>query len=428
MLELKFVIQNMNLVIYKLKKRQGDFTYLQELLKLNQLRKNFLSQIENLRQLKNTFSHSIEELQHQNILNKATNNDLIEKEKNSKKHLKKLEKQLFLVEQKIKQILINTPNLPHDSIPYGTKSEENIEIYRSKKNINNLFPFKDHVTLNNKLGILDFDRAAKITGSKFVVLKGEGALLERSLINFMLDFHVSNGYKEIFAPFIVNEISMFSTGQLPKFEEELFKLKLNNQNWYLNPTAEVPLINLHRQEILNANQLPIKYVGYTTCFRQEAGASGKDNRGISRQKQFNKIELIQFTEPDYSYSTLEQMLKDSEEILKKLELPYRVVLLSSGDLGFSAAKTYDIEVWLPGQQKYLEIASISNTESFQALRANIKFVKERKTKKKYVHTLNGSALAVGRTLLAILENYQNKDGSITVPKVLRPYTKIDIIK
>ncbi|KND62487.1 serine--tRNA ligase [Candidatus Phytoplasma phoenicium] len=424
MLELKFVLQNMNLVIDKLQKRQGDFTYLQELLKLNQLRKNFLSQIENLRQHKNTFSQSIEESQQQNIINK----DLIEKEKNSKKNLKQLESQLFIVEKKIQQILMNTPNVPHDSTPYGIKPEDNLEIYRSPKNINISFFPKDHITLNNKLGILDFDRAAKITGSKFVVLKGAGALLERSLINFMLDSHVNNGYKEILAPFIVNEMSMLSTGQLPKFEEELFKLKLTKQNWYLNPTAEVPLINLHRQEVLNVNQLPIKYVGYTTCFRQEAGAAGKENRGISRQKQFNKIELIQFTEPKQSYLILDKMLKDSEDILKKLELPYRIVILSSGDLGFSATKTYDIEVWLPGQQKYLEIASISNTETFQALRANIKFIKDHKTKKKYVHTLNGSALAIGRTLLAILENYQNQDGSITIPKVLRPYTKIDIIK
>ncbi|MDV3198061.1 MAG: serine--tRNA ligase [Vigna little leaf phytoplasma] len=423
MLDLKFVLQNINLVIKKLEKRQGNYKYLKELINLDKSRKNFLSQIDKIRHHKNNFSHSIEiSSQEQKEIK-----ELIEKEKNSKKYLKKIEEQLVKIEEKIQNILINTPNIPHDSVPYGTKEEDNLEIYRSEQNFSKKFIHKDHVELGTKLGILDFKRATKITGSKFVVLKGIGALLERKLIDFMLDCHIHNGYQEIIPPFIVNKDSMLGTGQLPKFEEEIFKLDLKKQNWYLNPTAEVPLINLHRQEILNIKKLPIKYVGYTTCFRQEVGAAGRDHRGILRQKQFNKVELVQFAEPSSSYIVLEQMLKDSESILKKLKLPYRIMTLSTANLGFNATKTYDLEVWLPSQKKYLEIASISNTENFQSLRSNIKFITEHTNKKDYVHTLNGSALAVGRTLLAILENYQNEDGSITIPEVLRPYMNISII-
>jgi seryl-tRNA synthetase len=241
----------------------------------------------------------------------------------------------------------------------------------------------------------------------------------------MIDIHIQKGYKEVLTPFIINESSMLASGQLPKFKKEVFKLNLTKYNWYLNPTAEVPIINLHRNELIEEHKLPIKYVGYTTCFRQEAGASGQDTRGILRQKQFNKVELVQFVKPQYSYMVLEEMLKDSEEILKKLNIPYRVVLLSTGDLGFSMSKTYDIEVWLPGQQKYREISSISNAETFQTVRANIKF--KENNKNEYLHTLNASALAIGRTMIAIIENYQNEDGTISIPKVLIPYMKTDII-
>jgi len=285
------------------------------------------------------------------------------------------------------------------------------------------------LNLEEKLNILDFERAAKITGSRFVVDKGLGARLERSLISFMMDLHaIEFGYTEIIPPFIVNEKSMFATGQFPKFRDDSFKVFAGDDSWYLNPTAEVPTINLHRDEILDGEQLPYIYCSYTTAFRSEAGSAGKDTRGILRQHQFNKVELIKFTKPEDSYIELEKMLLNSEEVLKRLELPYRVMILSTGDLGFGMAKTYDIEVWLPGQNTYREIGSISNAEDFQARRANIRFKRTKDSKTEYVHTLNGSGLAVGRTMIAIIENYQNKDGTITIPKVLVPYMKEKVIK
>ena len=291
------------------------------------------------------------------------------------------------------------------------------------------FEVKDHVALGENLDILDFERAAKITGTRFVVDKGLGARLERSLIQFMMDLHsFKNGYTEIIPPFIVNEKSMFATGQFPKFRDDSFKVVAGDNSWYLNPTAEVPTINLYRDEILDGDQLPFKYCSYTTAFRSEAGSAGRDTRGILRQHQFNKVELIKFTKPENSYKELDEMLLNSEEVLKQLELPYQVVCLSTGDMGFGMAKTYDIEVWLPGQNTYREIGSISNAEDFQARRANIRFKRTKESKTELVHTLNGSGLAVGRTMIAIMENYQNADGTITVPKVLVPYMKVEVIK
>jgi seryl-tRNA synthetase len=424
MLDLKFVLSNMNLVLDKMKKRQTNPFFLKQLIHLDKDRKNLINEIEKIRFQRNNLSKEISELKSKDKLDEY----FFQKEKNFKKNLKEFEQKFQAIEQKILDILSNIPNLPHDSVPVGTTSEDNIEILRFSEPKKMSFSIKDHVELGKKLDILDFEKAAKITGSKFVVLKGIGAKLERALINFMIDTHVSKGYKEIFPPFIVNEKSMFSTGQLSKFKQEIFQLKLDKQNFYLNPTGEVPMINLHRDDVLDVNQLPLKYVCYTTCFRQEAGAAGKNTRGIFRQKQFNKVELVQFVQPDNSYLVLEQMLQDSEYILQQLNLPYRVVVLSTGDLGFSMSKTYDIEVWLPGQQKYCEIASISNAESFQSRRANIKFIRDKKTKREYLHTLNGSALAIGRTMIAIMENYQDKDGNIVIPEVLRSYIGIDLIK
>ncbi|QTX02766.1 seryl-tRNA synthetase [Candidatus Phytoplasma luffae] len=424
MLDFKFVLENMDLILNKLKNRKIDVSDFKEIIIWSDSRKELIHKIEKIRFNKNNISNSISKLKYNN----ESYDHLLLKDKNSKKELKQLEIKLKEVENKILSILHNMPNIPHDSIPIGSNEQDNVEIFRYLEPKKFLFPIKDNVELGQKLDILDFEKAAKITGSKFVVLKGLGAKLERSLINFMIDIHASKGYTEVLPPFIVNEKSMFSTGQLPKFEKEMFKLKSDKNNWYLNPTAEVPIINLHRDTVLKLEQLPLKYVGYTTCFRQEAGAAGKDTKGIFRQKQFNKVELIQFVEPKNSYKALEQMLKDSEFILQKLNLPYRIVVLSTGDLGFSVSKTYDIEVWIPSQGKYCEIASISNSEDFQARRANIKFVSNEKNKKQFLHILNGSALAIGRTMMAIMENFQDENGHIIIPEALHNYFGRKIIK
>ncbi|MDC9031996.1 serine--tRNA ligase [Columbia Basin potato purple top phytoplasma] len=425
MLDFKFVLSNMNLVCDKLKKRGIDSFFLEQLIHLDKNRKNLIYEIDKLRFRKNNLTKNITELKQNNKLDY----DFLKKEKIFKNNLKELEKQYIEVKKNISDILYNIPNLPHDSVPFGTDEKDNIEISRFSEPKKMSFCPKDHIQLGINLDILDFEKGVKITGSKFVVLKGLGAKLERALINFMIDTHILRGYTEIFPPFIVNEESMFASGQLPKFQKELFQLKSNKQNWYLNPTAEVPMINLHRNEILNTNQLPLKYVCYTTCFRQESGAAGTKSKGLLRQKQFNKVELIQFVEPQHSYLALEKILEDSEYILKQLKLPYRVVVLSTGDLGFSMSKTYDIEVWLPGQNKYCEIASISNAEDFQSRRANIKFMRDKNDKKQYLHTLNGSALAIGRTMMAIMENYQDEKGNIVIPQVLQNYMQnIELIK
>jgi seryl-tRNA synthetase len=324
--------------------------------------------------------------------------------------------------------LLNTPNIPNESIPVGKNEEDNLLM----KTVGNIptFDFEPlaHWDLGTKLDILDFERASKITGSRFTVYKGLGARLERSLINFMTDLHAhEHGYTEIIPPFIVNRDSMLATGQFPKFEEDAFRV-VDERELFLNPTAEVPTINMHRNEILSGDILPIKYTAFTTAFRQEAGSAGRDTRGIIRQHQFNKVELIKFTKPEESYFELDEMLKNSEKVLQLLGLPYRVVTLCTGDLGFSRRKTYDIEVWLPSYNTYREIGSISNAEDYQARRGNIKFKRTKDAKPEYVHTLNGSGLAVGRTVVAILENFQQKDGTIKIPDVLIPYMRTDVIK
>ncbi|HWP24185.1 MAG TPA: serine--tRNA ligase [Candidatus Binatia bacterium] len=324
------------------------------------------------------------------------------------------------VEARFEQFLLILPNLPHPSVPVGKNSDDNREVRRWGEPPRFDFAPLNHWDIGEQLEILDFGRAAKIAGARFAVYRDAGARLERALINFMLDLHTGeHGYKEMLPPALVNRAALVGTGQLPKFEDDLFHLAPGD--YFLIPTAEVPLTNLHREEILEREALPIKYVAYTPCFRSEAGSYGKDVRGLIRQHQFDKIEMVKFTEPESSYDELESMTRNAEEVLKRLRLPYRVVELCTGDMGFASAKTYDLEVWLPGQNTYREISSCSNCEDFQARRANIRYRKDKKARPSFVHTLNGSGLAVGRTLVAILENYQQKDGSVVIPDALRPY-------
>jgi seryl-tRNA synthetase len=332
--------------------------------------------------------------------------------------IKKLDGQIRALREKRDAIWVSLPNLPHPSVPVGPDEAQNVEVRRWGRPPRFDFEPRAHWEIGPALGILDFERAAKMAGSRFVVMAGLGARLERALINFMLDLHVSNGYKEIFPPLLVNRQAMFGTGNLPKFEEDLFK---TTDGRYLIPTAEVPLTNLHAGEILDVQELPLWYTAYTPCFRSEAGAHGKDTRGIIRQHQFNKVELVKITTPETSFDELETMTQEAEQVLQRLGLPYRVVVLCTGDMGFASAKTYDLEVWLPGQAKYREISSCSNCTDFQARRANIKFRRAPHLKAEYVHTLNGSGVAIGRTVVAILENYQRADGSVDIPRALRPY-------
>jgi seryl-tRNA synthetase len=330
------------------------------------------------------------------------------------------ERPLADIEARFERFMLTLPNLPHASVKAGKNETENTEIRRWGEPPHFDFTPRNHWDIGEQLAILDFARAAKIAGARFTVYRGAGARLERALINFMLDLHTTeNGYLEMLPPALVNRAALVGTGQLPKFEEDLFHLAPGD--YFLIPTAEVPLTNLHREEMIEREQLPIKYVAYTPCFRSEAGSYGKDVRGLIRQHQFNKVEMVKFAEPETSYDELETMVRNAEEILRRLEIPYRVVELCTGDLGFGAAKTFDLEVWLPGQSAYREISSCSNCEDFQARRANIRYRKEKKGKPIFVHTLNGSGLAVGRTLVAVLENYQQKDGSVIIPAALRPY-------
>ena len=335
--------------------------------------------------------------------------------------IKKQEEKLKKVEQEYRDLLLQLPNIPHASVPPGAEETDNQEISRWGDPRQFNFTPKAHWDLGPALGVLDFERAAKMSGSRFAVLFGDGAKLNRALINFMLALHThEHGYTETATPFLVKDQALLGTGNLPKFEDDLFKV-VGDRNLYLIPTAEVPLANLHRDEVLDGRRLPLSYVAYTPCFRSEAGSYGKDVRGLIRQHQFEKVELFKFTTPEQSYDEHETLTRHAEMVLEKLELPYRRVILCAGDMGFAAAKTYDLEVWLPGQQGYREISSCSNTEAFQARRANIKFRPEGSGKLRFVHTLNGSGLAVGRTFIAILENGQQKDGSVIIPKVLQPF-------
>ena len=423
MLDLKYIVENIDDVINKLNTRGQDFSYLKELVSLSESRKNMITEVESKKAFRNETSKKIGELKR--LKQDAT--ETLKQVESLGDDIKQLDQQLLEVDAKIKDILLNTPNIPNETTPIGTDENDNVEVKTYLTPTTFSFKPKDHVELGTKLGILDFDRAAKITGSRFVVDKGLGARLERALLQFMMDTHsLEHGYAEMILPYIVNEASMIATGQFPKFKDEAFKLELEDKGWYLNPTAEVPSINYYRDEIIQ-EPLPIKFVSYTTAFRSEAGSAGKDTKGILRQHQFHKVELIQFTKPEESYEALETMLAHAEKILQKLQLPYRVVALCTGDLGFGMAKTYDIEVYLPGQQRYREIGSISNAEDYQSRRASIRFKRTSDAKAEYVHTLNGTGLAIGRTMIAIIENYQNEDGTITVPEVLVPYMHTKVI-
>ncbi len=417
MLDFKYLRDHIDEVKEKIKQRGVEVNW-ENLLDLDISRRELLKEVEDLRYQKNTVSEKISQLKRE----KKDASQEIENMRALSQHIKELDSQLQNKEAALKELMLIIPNLPHSSVAVGKSSEENPEIKQCGEIPRFSFKPKPHWEIGEDLSILDFDRAAKITGARFVLYRDLGAKIERALINFMLDLHSGeHHYLEVLPPFIVNRESMISTGQLPKFEDDLFKL--DNLDYYLVPTAEVPVTNIHQNEILPADVLPLYYVAYTPCFRKEAGSYGRETRGLIRQHQFNKVELVKFTTPETSYDELEKLLLDAEEVLKRLKIPYRVVSLCTGDLGFSAAKTYDIEVWLPGQEAFREISSCSNFEDFQARRANIRYKTGVKEKSDYVHTLNGSGLAVGRTVVAILENYQQEDGSVIIPEVLRPYMK-----
>ncbi len=420
MLDARFVREHVDVVRSALKKRKYDFP-LAEFLSMEEKRMSLLKETEELRNRRNVVSEEIGRLKRQ----KADAEVQLQEMKGVSDRLKELDDRLKDIEGETREFLLTIPNIPHEDVPVGKDETENVEVrtWGTPRRFD-IAPL-NHWDIAETLDIIDFDRAAKIAGARFALMKGAGARLERALMNFMLDLHTAKGYKEIFPPIIVNRESMTGTGQLPKFEMELFRVA--DPEFYLIPTAEVPVTNIHREEILREEDLPIYYTAYTPCFRREAGSYGKDTRGLIRQHQFNKVELVKFVRPEDSYEELERLTGDAEEILQKLELPYRVITLCTGDMGFSSAKTYDIEVWLPGQDKYREISSCSNFEDFQARRADIRFKRSGKKGTEYVHTLNGSGLAIGRTLVAILENYQQKDGSVIVPDILRPYMGMDKI-
>lgn len=415
MLDIKFVLENSDAVIKKTESR-GLQINLDDFLKLVQEKKKLLKGVEDLRSDRNKASKLIGQMKKEG----KDASSQVQEMKKVGNEIKALEEKLREVDEKINNTLLNIPNIPHESVPEGQTPDDNAEVRRFGKAPEFSFSLKPHWEVGKKLGILDFERAAKIAGSRFAVYMGAGALMERALINFMLDIHTrEKGYQEVIPPFIANKDSMVGTGNLPKFEKDLFKLK--GYSWYMIPTAEVPLTNIYREEILVADSLPERFVAYTPCFRREAGSYGKDIRGLIRQHQFNKVELMTFALPENSYQELEKMTKDAEEVLKRLGLHYRVVTLCSAELGFAGAKTYDLELWMPYRKKYLEISSCTNCEDFQARRANIRFRREAKSKPEFIHTLNGSGVALGRTVSAILESYQQEDGTVIVPEALRAY-------
>jgi len=425
MLDIRIIREKPEWVKERLRTRGEDYP-IDEILELDKKRRELIQRVENLRHIRREESERIGKLKKEEKEEEVK--ALSEKVKALGEELKGLEEELKKVEEELEFKMSLIPNLPHESVPFGVDDTNNVVVKRWGDIPKFDFEPKPHWEIGEALKILDFERAGKITGSRFVVYWNEGALLERALINFMLDLHLKkHGYKEVLPPFIVNDRALFGTGQLPKFKIDLFKIE--EWDYYLVPTAEVPVTNLHQNEILPEEVLPLYYVAYTPCFRSEAGSYGKDVRGIIRQHQFNKVELVKFTTPETSYEELESLLLDAEEVLQLLELPYRVVVLCTGDLGFAAAKTYDIEVWAPGQNRFVEISSCSNFEDFQARRANIRYRPKGGGKPRFVHTLNGSGLAVGRTVMAILENYQQEDGSVVIPKALRPYMGgLEVIK
>lgn len=417
MLDLRFVCDNIDLVKKKLQLRNSKLD-LSELVSLADKRRSLIKDVEALKAQKNKVSAEIAVMKK----NKTPCDDLIAKMRAQGEQIKAYETELSATEEKLSVIMYTIPNLVDDSVPYGVDDSDNPELRRFMSPTEFSFTPLSHWEIGEKKGIFNPQQAAKITGARFTVYHGMGARLERAVINFMLDTHTSRGYEEILPPFMVNRDSMIGTGQLPKFEEDMYAIR--NSDFYLVPTAEVPVTNLHRGDILPENSLPVKYCAYTACFRGEAGSAGRDTRGLIRQHQFNKVELVKFAHPDHSFEELESLTNDAEYILQQLKLPYRVVCLCSGDVGFSSCKTYDIEVWMPSYGRFVEISSCSNFVDFQARRANIKF-RDEKGKARFVHTLNGSGLAVGRTVAAIVENYQNEDGTVTVPDVLVKYMGVD---
>lgn len=393
-----------------------DLGMLDKVVELDERRRQIIAEVEALKNERNTKSQEIPKLKKAG----QSVDGIMAAMKELADRIKGHDEELSKVDEEIEYILLRIPNIPHPDVPRGETDNDNLELRKWGEPRNFDFDIKAHWDIGANLGILDFETAGKVTGARFTFYKGFGARLERACMNFMLDLHTEkHGYTEVFPPFMVNRRSMTGTGQLPKFEEDAFKVQ--DTDYFLVPTAEVPVTNMYRDDILDGEKLPIKHAAYTACFRSEAGSAGRDTRGLIRQHQFNKVELVKFTRPEDSYDELEKLVKDAEEVLQMLKIPYRVVLICSGDLGFTAAKKFDIEIWMPSYNKYVEISSCSNFEDFQARRANIKYRPGLKEKPQYVHTINGSGLAVGRTVAAILENYQQPDGTVIIPEVLVPY-------
>jgi len=421
MLDIKAVRENPQRVKDAMRSRNKDMDALvDEVLAIDEQRRAIMTASDALRNEQNEASREIPKIKKEG----GDVSAIFAKMSELKETIKKNDEQLSELEDKQKKIMYEFPNIPHTSVPVGKDDSDNIEVRKVGEPREFDFEAKAHWDLGADLGILDPETAAKVTGARFTFYKGFGARLERAIINLYLNTHTANGYTEIFPPFLVNRASMTGTGQLPKFEEDAFK---TTDDYFLIPTAEVPVTNMYRDEILDGKDLPIRYCAYSACFRAEAGSAGRDTRGLIRQHQFNKVELVKFVNPEDSYDELEKLTNDAERVLKLLGLPYRVVALCNGDMGFSSAKTYDIEVWMPSYNRYVEISSCSNFEDFQARRAAIRFKKDVKEKAQLVHTLNGSGVAIGRTTAAILENYQNEDGTITVPEALVPYMGVDKI-
>ncbi len=416
MLDIKQIRENTQAIVERLNTRGQDFSFLYDVVKQDEKRRTLLQEVETLKAFRNESSKKIGLLKKQG----EDASQLMAEVSKANERISEIDTELSDIEKNIQNTLAVVPNVPRETVVVGHGEEDNVEVRRNGVIPKFNFTPKAHWEIGVNLGILDFEGGAKLTGSRFTVYKGLGAKLERALINFMLDLHIEqHHYEEMLPPFMVNANSMYGTGQLPKFEEDLFKVE--PFGYYLIPTAEVPVTNYHANEILSIDNLPKFYTAYTPCFRAEAGAAGKDTRGIIRQHQFNKVELVKFVKPEDSAQELENLTQNAEKVLQLLELPYRTMMLCTGDMGFSSAQTYDLEVWLPSFEGYREISSCSTFEDFQARRANIRFKRDEKAKPEFVHTLNGSGLAVGRTVAAILENYQNEDGSVTIPKVLRPY-------
>jgi|UPI00039C29C7 seryl-tRNA synthetase len=423
MLDIKFLRANFDEVKKRMQHRGEDLTDFEKFGGLDKKRRELIMETENLKSRRNEVSQQVAALKRE----KKDATQLIEQMREVGDKIKGLDAELRKVEEELELLMLSIPNIPHESVPIGESEDDNVEIRKWGEVRNFGFEPKPHWDLAADLGILDFEKAAKVTGSRFVFYKGLGARLERALYNFMLDLHVEeHGYEEILPPYMVNRASMTGTGQLPKFEEDAFRVE--SKDYFLIPTAEVPVTNYHRDEILNGDDLPINYAAFSACFRSEAGSAGRDTRGLIRQHQFNKVELVKFVKPEDSYAELEKLTGHAEKVLQLLGLPYHVMSMCTADLGFTAAKKYDIEVWLPSSDTYREISSCSNFEAFQARRANIRFRREPNAKPEHVHTLNGSGLAIGRTVAAVLENYQQEDGSVVIPEVLRPYMRVDVIR